>query len=87
MTEYHDTQTMERLREHLARADRELQDAQHFLDSGSAEAAEMDLVHAVAAARLAVTTALDRVRSRWGSPKRRRSGANLAPTGAAGVLV
>ena len=28
----------------------------------------MDLVHAVAAARLAVTTALERVRSRLGEP-------------------
>jgi hypothetical protein len=66
MTEYHDRQAMERLHQHLARADRELRDAQHFLDPGSAEEAEMDIVHAVAAARLSVTTALERVRSRLG---------------------
>ena len=65
---YHDRQTMERLHQHLARADHELQDAQHFLARDSAEEAEMDLVHAVAAARLAVTTALERVRSRLGEP-------------------
>jgi hypothetical protein len=66
MPEHRDRQTMERLHQHLARADRELRDAQHFLDPDSAEEAEMDLLHAVAAARLAVTTALERVRSRLG---------------------
>jgi hypothetical protein len=50
VTEHHDSQTMGRLREHLARADSELRDAQHFLDPDSAEEAETDLVHAVAAA-------------------------------------
>ena len=69
MTEHHDRQTMGRLREHLVRADGELRDAQHFLDPGSVEEAEMDLVHAVAAARLAVSDALERVRSRLGEPK------------------
>jgi hypothetical protein len=69
MTGYHDRQTMERMREHLARADNELRDAQHFLDPGSAEEPEMDIVHAVAAARLAVATALERVRSRLGEPE------------------
>ncbi len=69
MTEHRDRRTMERLREHLAGADRELRDAQHFLDPGSAEQAEMDLVHAVAAARLAVADALERVRSRLGKPE------------------
>jgi hypothetical protein len=69
MKEHHDRQTMERLHQHLARAERELRDAQHFLDSDSAEEAEMDLVHAVAAARLAVTTALERVRFRLGEPE------------------
>jgi len=69
MPEYHDRRTMERMHQHLARADRELQEAQHFLDPGSAEEAEMELVHAVAAARLGVTTALKRVRSRLGDPR------------------
>lgn len=59
---------MERLHQHLARADVELRDAQHVLNAGSAEEAEMDLVHDVAAARLAVTSALERVRSRLGVP-------------------
>jgi hypothetical protein len=60
---------MERLHQHLARADRELRDAQHILDPGSDERSEEDMVHAVAAARLAVTTALDRVRGRLGVPQ------------------
>ena len=69
MTEQHDNrQTMERLHQHLARADRELQDAQHILDSDSSEKSEKDMVRAVAAARLAVMTALDRVRDRLGVP-------------------
>ncbi len=51
MTEHHDKHTMERLREHLARADSELETARHFLDPGSAEGAEMDLVRAIASAR------------------------------------
>ncbi len=37
--------------------------AQHFLEPGSAEEAEMDLVDAVAAARVAVADALERVQS------------------------
>ncbi len=53
----------------MAGADRELRDAQHFLDPRSAEEAEMELVHAVAAARLAVADALQRVRSRLGEPE------------------
>ena len=69
MREFHDRQTMERLHQHLARADHELRDAQHFLAPDSVEAAEMDIVHDVAAARLAVTTALERVRSRLGEPE------------------
>jgi hypothetical protein len=77
MTEFHDDrqtrqtkQTMERLHQHLARADVELRDAQHVLNAGgAAEEAEMDLVHDdVAAATLAVTSALERVRSRLGVP-------------------
>jgi hypothetical protein len=68
VTEYHDRQTMERLHQHLAHADRELRDAQHFFDRESAEASEMDLVHAVAAARRAVAEALGRVSSRLGEP-------------------
>ncbi len=69
MTEFQDRQTIERLHQHLARADHELRDAQHLLDPGSAWGVEkMGLVHAVEAARLAVTTALERVRSQVGEP-------------------
>jgi hypothetical protein len=68
MPERYDRRTMEHLHQHLARADLELRDAQHVLNAGSAEEAEMDLVHNVAAARLAVTSALERVRSRLGVP-------------------
>ena len=51
MTDYHARHTMERMREHLIRADGGLEAAQHFLDPGSAEGAEMDLIRAIAAAR------------------------------------
>jgi hypothetical protein len=67
MTEFQDRQTIERLHQYLARAERELRDAQHLLDPGSAGGVEkMDLVHAVASARFAVTNALERVRSHLG---------------------
>jgi hypothetical protein len=80
MTEFHDRQSMERLRASLARAEHELRDAQHFLDPGPAEAAEMDIVHAVGAARLAVTTALERVDSRLGEPGAGLGGVNTRAT-------
>ena len=69
MSEHHDRQTMERLREHLARAELELRNAQHFLDPGSAEATELDIVQDIAAARLAAANALERVSSRLGEPQ------------------
>lgn len=70
MTEYHDRHTMERMREHLARADGELEAAQHFLDPGSGEGVEMDLIREVAAARVAVGDALEAVRLRVGESDR-----------------
>jgi hypothetical protein len=70
LTQYHDRHTMERMREHLVRADGELEAAQHFLDAGSAEGAEMDLIRAVAAARVAVGDALEAVRLRVGESDR-----------------
>lgn len=70
MMEYHDRHTMERMREHLARADGELEAAQHFLDPGSSEGTEVDLIHAVAAARVAVGDALEAVRLRVGESDR-----------------
>ncbi len=57
---------LERMREHLIRADGELEAAQHFLDPGSAEGAEMDLIRAIAAARVAVGDAREAVRLRVG---------------------
>ena len=45
MAAYRDRRTMERMRAQLARADRELRTAEHFLDPGSAE---MDLIRAAA---------------------------------------
>jgi hypothetical protein len=73
MTQFYDRQTMERLHQHLARADLELRDAQHVLAPDSAEEAEMDIVHAVSAARLGVTTALERVRTQLGVPEPRET--------------
>ena len=70
MTDYHDRQTMERLRERLAHADSELEAAQHFLAPRSTEEAEMDIVRAVANARAAVGDALDAVRLRLGEAER-----------------
>ena len=70
MTEYHDRQTTERMREHLVRADGELEAAQHFLGPGSAEVAEMDLIRAVAAARVATGDVLEAVRLRVGESDR-----------------
>ncbi len=55
---------MERLQEHLARADSELEAAQHFLDPSSAEGEEVYIVRAIFNARAAVGDALDAVRGR-----------------------
>jgi hypothetical protein len=62
--------TLELLREHLARADGELEATQHLLDPGSAEVAEMDLIRADAAARVASGDALEAVRLRVGERDR-----------------
>ena len=70
MAEYHDRHTMERMREHLARADSELEAAQHFLAPESAEGAEMDLVRAVTNARVALWDALKTVSLRLGHTDR-----------------
>ena len=48
MAAYHERHAMERMRGQLVRADRELRTAEHFLDPGSAEGAEMDLIRAAA---------------------------------------
>ena len=69
MTEHRDKHTMERLCEHLARADSELETARHFLDPGSAGGAEMDLVRAIASAREDIGEALETGRWRLGEPE------------------
>ena len=61
---------MERMRETLARADGELEAAQHFLAPDSAEGTEIDLVRAVANARVALGDALEIVRLRLGDTER-----------------
>jgi hypothetical protein len=48
MAAYRARHAMERMRGQLARADRELRTAEHFLDPLSAEGAEMDLIRAAA---------------------------------------
>ena len=56
--------TLERLRGHLARADGELEAAQHFLDPGTRDEDEVALVKAIADARTLVSDALKRARWR-----------------------
>jgi hypothetical protein len=58
------------MREHLVRADGELEAVQHFLDPGSAERTETDLIRAVAAGRVAVADALEAVQLRVGKSDR-----------------
>ncbi len=54
----------------MARADSELEAAQHFVAPDSAEGAEIDLVRAVANARVALGDALEIVRLRLGDTER-----------------
>ena len=56
--------TLERMREHLARADGELEAAQHFLDPESPDEDEMAFVRAIADARTLVGDALETARWR-----------------------
>ena len=51
--------TLERMREHLARADSELEAAQHFLDPQTRDEDEMAFVRAIADARTLVGDALE----------------------------
>jgi hypothetical protein len=62
--EHRHRMTMERMREHLARADSELETAQHFLDPDLHDEAEMALVKAIADARTLVGDALETARWR-----------------------
>ena len=62
--EHRHRMTLERLREHLARADDELEAAQRFLDPGTRDEDEVALVRAVADARTLVGDALETARWR-----------------------
>ena len=63
--EHRHRMTLERMREHLARADSELETAQRFLDPGMQGEDEMALVRAIADARTLVSDALETVRWRF----------------------
>ncbi len=54
MSEHHNVIAMEQMRAHLARAERELEATQRFLDPQTRYEAELDVVGAVANARLFV---------------------------------
>jgi hypothetical protein len=62
--EHHRRMTLvERMRAHLARAESELEAAQRFLDpKKTGDEAELDVVRAVANARLSVSDALETLR-------------------------
>jgi hypothetical protein len=56
--------TLERMREHLVRADSELEAAQHFLDPQARDEDEMAFVRAIEDARTLVGDALETARWR-----------------------
>ena len=62
--EHRHSMTLERLQEHLARADGELEAAQRFLDPGTLDEDEVALVKAIADARMLVGDALETTRWR-----------------------
>ena len=66
--EHHNRMAVERMRTRLARAESELEAAQRFLDPETGNEAELDVVRAVADARLSVSDALERLRLMVGEP-------------------
>jgi hypothetical protein len=54
VVEHHRRMTLEQIRTHLARAKNELEAAQRFLDHQTRDEVELDVVRAVANARLSV---------------------------------
>jgi hypothetical protein len=66
--EHHNRMTVERMRAHLARAESELEATQRLLDPKTGDEAEMDVVRAVANARLCVSDALETIRLMMGEP-------------------
>ena len=59
--EHYNRMAVERMRTRLARAESELEAAQRFLDPETRDEAELEVVRAVANARLSVTDALERL--------------------------
>jgi hypothetical protein len=68
MPEHHRGATLERMRTYLARAESELEATQRFLDPKTRDEAELDVVRAVANARLSVSDALETVKLMMGEP-------------------
>jgi hypothetical protein len=66
--EHYRRTTLERMRAHLARAESELEATQRFLDPKTRDEAELDVVRAVANAKLSVGDALDTLRLMMGEP-------------------
>ena len=67
--EHRHRMTLERLREHLSRADSELEAAQHFLDPETRDEDEMAFVRAIEDARTLVGDALETARWRLEEPE------------------
>jgi hypothetical protein len=66
--QHHRRATLERMRTHLARAESELEATQRFLDPRTGDESELDVVRAVANARLYVGDALETVKLMMGEP-------------------
>ena len=62
--EHRHRMTLERMREHLARADSELEAAEHFLDPETRDEDEMAFVRAITDARTLLSDALETARWR-----------------------
>jgi len=66
--EHHNRMTLEQMRTHLARAKSELEATQRCLDPRTGDEAELDVLRAVANARLSVSDALETIRLITGEP-------------------
>ena len=63
------TMAMENIRAHLARADLKLEAALRFLDPKTDDKAEIDLVRAIANARISIGDALETILARLGESR------------------
>lgn len=68
MPKHHRRTTLERMQPHLARAESELEATQRVLDPKTGDETELDVVRAVANAKLCVGDALERLRLMMGEP-------------------